>query len=78
MLNLALGGMGLRFRDPVNEDEILRLRFQLPGTTTVIHAQGEIAWADPQGGVGVRFVSLAGNSRVELEKWIQARAGTVN
>ena len=71
-----MAGMGLRFRDPIKEDEILRLRFQLPGTTTVIHAQGEIVWADPQGGVGIRFVSLSGNSRVELEKWIQARAGS--
>jgi DNA-binding response OmpR family regulator len=74
--NLALGGMGLHLRDPIEEDEILRLRFQLPGTTTVIQAQGEIVWADPQGGVGIRFVGLAGNSRVELEKWIQARART--
>jgi len=74
LVNLAMAGMGLRFRDPVKEDEILRVRFQLPGTATIIHAQGEIVWADPQGGVGVRFVSLSGNSRVELEKWIQARA----
>jgi len=74
LVNLAMAGMGLRFSDPVKEDEILRLRFQLPGTATVIQAQGEIVWADPQGGVGIRFVSLAGNSRVELEKWIQARA----
>ena len=68
--NLALGGMGLRVRDPISEDEILRLRFQLPGTQTVIHAQGELVWADPQGGVGIRFVSLSGSSRVELENWI--------
>ena len=74
IVNLALGGMGLHLRDPIEEDEILRLRFQLPGTTTVIQAQGEIAWADPQGGIGIRFVGLSGNSRVELEKWIQARA----
>lgn len=74
LVNLAMAGMGLRFRDPVKEDEILRLRFQLPGTTTVIHAQGEIVWADPQGVVGIRFVSLSGTSRVELEKWIQIRA----
>lgn len=73
MLNLALGGMGLRLRDPVEEDEILRLRFQLPGTATMVHAQGEIVWADPQGGVGIRFVSLTGDSRRELEKWIQGR-----
>lgn len=74
LVNLAMAGMGLRFSDPVREDEILRLRFQLPGTATVIQAQGEIVWADPQGCVGIRFVSLSGNSRVELEKWIQARS----
>ncbi|MFI5107359.1 MAG: PilZ domain-containing protein [Terriglobales bacterium] len=76
LVNLAMAGIGLRFRDPIKEDEIIRLRFQLPGTTTVIHAQGEIVWADPQGGMGIRFVSLSGDSRVELEKWIQARAGS--
>ena len=74
MVNLATGGMGLRLHDPVGEDEILRVRFQLPGTTTLIQAQGEIVWTDPQGGAGIRFVSLSGNSRMELEKWIQARA----
>jgi DNA-binding response OmpR family regulator len=73
--NIALGGMGLHLRDPIEEDEILRVRFQLPGTTTVIQAQAEIVWADPQGGVGIRFVGLAGDSRAELAKWIQARTG---
>jgi len=74
LVNLAMAGIGLRFRDPIKEDEILRLRFQLPGTATVIHAQGEIVWADPQGCVGIRFVGLSGSSRVELEKWVQARS----
>ena len=74
IVNLAMGGMGLRMHDPIREDDILRVRFQLPGTATVVQAQAELVWADPQGGVGIRFVSLAGNSRVELEKWIQARA----
>jgi len=74
IVNLALGGMGLRFRDPIKEDEILRLRFQLPGSTSVIHAQAELVWTDPQGGVGLRFISLSPDSRAQLEKWIQARA----
>jgi len=78
ILNLALGGMGLRFRDPVDQEEILRLRFQLPGTSTTVHAQGEIVWIDPQGGVGIRFVSLGGNSRRELEKWVQSHVQSVN
>jgi len=74
IVSLALGGIGLRLADRIVEDEILRVRFEIPGTNSVLQAQGEIVWADPQGGVGVRFVSLSPASRVALEKWIQARA----
>jgi DNA-binding response OmpR family regulator len=74
IVNLALGGMGLRLRDAITDDEILRIRFQLPNSTTVIQAQGEVAWTDPQGGVGIRFLSLSGDSRAELEKWLQNRS----
>ena len=76
IINLALGGMGLRLSERIVDDEILRVRFQLPGTTTVIQVQGEMVWADPQGGVGIRFVSLSGQARAALEKWIQDRAGS--
>jgi len=78
IVNLALGGMGLRLADRIVEDEILRVRFQLPGTASVVQAQGEIVWTDPQGVVGLRFVSLAGASRAALEKWIQARGSAAD
>ena len=74
--NLALGGMGLRLRDRIADDEILRIRFQLPRTTTVIQVQGEMVWTDPQGGVGIRFVSLSDQARTAIEKWMRARAGS--
>ena len=74
--NLALGGMGLRLSDRIVDDEILRVRFQLPGTSTVIQAQGEMVWTDPQGGIGIRFVSLSSEARAALEKWMRARAAS--
>jgi len=74
--NLALGGMGLRLSDRIIDDEILRVRFQLPGTSTVIQAQGEMVWTDPQGGIGIRFVSLSSEARAALEKWMRARAAS--
>ena len=76
VINIAMGGMGLRLNDRIVDDEILRVRFQLPGTTTVVQAQGEIVWADPRGGVGIRFVSLSAQARAALEKWLRARAGS--
>jgi len=78
IVNLALGGMGVRLADRIVEDEILRVRFQLPGTASVVQAQAEIVWTDPQGVVGLRFVSLAGASRAALEKWIQARGSAAD
>ena len=78
IINVAIGGMGLRLGDRVVDDEIVRVRFQLPGTATVVQAQGEIVWADPQGGVGIRFVSLSGQARAALGKWIQARTGSIS
>ena len=74
--NLALGGMGLRLSDRIVDDEILRVRFQLPGTSTVIQAQGEMVWTDPQGGIGIRFVNLSSEARAALEKWMRARAAS--
>jgi len=76
IINLAMGGMGLRLGDRIVDDEIVRVRFQLPGTATVVQGQGEIVWADPQGGVGIRFVSLSGQARAALGKWIQACTGS--
>ncbi|HVP52147.1 MAG TPA: PilZ domain-containing protein [Terriglobales bacterium] len=76
VINIAMGGMGLRLNDRIVDDEILRVRFQLPGTTTVVQAQGEIVWVDPRGGVGIRFVSLSGQARAALEKWLRSRAGS--
>jgi len=72
--NLALGGMGIRLADRLEEDDILRLRFQLPGTAAMIQARGEIAWADPEGRVGIRFVSMPDSTRAEVEKWLTLRA----
>jgi CheY-like chemotaxis protein len=74
IVDLAMGGMGLRFHDPVDHNEILSLRFQLPGTATVIQARGEIAWADPQGVAGIKFMDLKEASRSELEKWLRTCA----
>ena len=72
--NLSQGGIGICLADPIVEDEIVRLRFQLPGSTAPIHAMGEIAWADAEGRAGIRFTSISDAARSELKRWSMVRA----
>jgi DNA-binding response OmpR family regulator len=50
-LNVSLGGIGLRVRDLIEENEIVHLRFWLPECATSIQARGEIAWSSPRPGL---------------------------
>jgi CheY-like chemotaxis protein len=76
--NLSLGGLGLRMRDPMEEDDIVHLRFWLPECSTPIQARGEIAWSDRQGNAGLRFISMSQHSLSHLARWLQRLALTTS
>ena len=75
-LNVSLGGIGLRVRDPIEEDEIVHLRFWLPECATSIQARGEIAWSDLEGNAGIRFTAMSERSLAALTQWLQRLALT--
>ena len=68
--NISEGGIGLRFEEPLLVDDILSLRFELPGSPHRFRARGEIAWAEPGGRVGIRFLSISEPGRTELGAWL--------
>jgi DNA-binding response OmpR family regulator len=72
-LNVSEGGMALRSESPIDADEPVRLKFQLPGSSHTVLLRGEIAWSDPQGFAGVRFVSIMGAGSDVLRSWLQAQ-----
>ena len=74
--NVSLGGLGLRVRDPLEEDEIVHLRFWLPQCPTPVQARGEIAWSDRQGNAGIRFTAMSQGSLAALAQWLQLLALT--
>jgi DNA-binding response OmpR family regulator len=78
--NISEGGIGLCLEEVIREDEVLSLRFELPGCKHRFLLRGEIAWADPTGRMGVRFVGMAAPANDELGMWLavhRAAAGQV-
>ena len=74
--NVSLGGVGLHVGDPMEEDEIVHVRFRLPEDATSIQARGEIAWSDRQGNAGIRFTSMSEAALAGLTHWLQRLALT--
>ena len=70
IFNISRGGVGLRTSEPIEEDELLRLRFSLPGALVPLQAYGEIAWADHAGNCGLRFLGMSNPSRRVLSDWL--------
>ncbi len=70
-LNISLGGLGLRIPEPIGDDEVVQLRLRLPGCVLPMQARGEVAWADPEGNCGVKFVGMSESSHAILTEWLQ-------
>jgi len=74
MLMLSENGMELMAAHPQNQGAQFSFRFSLPEGGSEINGRCEIAWANPNGQSGVRFLDLAEDFRVGIKKWIAASA----
>jgi CheY-like chemotaxis protein len=77
LLDLSETGMEVLTAEPQNRGVQLRFHFQLPDRALEIEASGEIAWANPNGQTGVRFLDLDEASTAKLRAWMQAAASSV-
>jgi CheY-like chemotaxis protein len=73
VFNLSVGGMGVRVSEPLCDDEIVHLRFSLPGYPRCIQARGEIAWADRDGNMGFKFIGIGQECATALTQWLQRK-----
>ena len=72
--NISEGGIALALRHAVPKNVQPRVQFTLPGTTTSMDMEGEVAWADLKGHVGLRFLNVPPSSQEFLENWITQQA----
>ena len=77
MLDLSQTGMDLLAAQPLQPAALIGLRFTLPDGSLEIDTHGEIAWANPNGQSGVRFLDLPEAQVERLKSWLLANASEV-
>jgi DNA-binding response OmpR family regulator len=75
LLDLSETGMDVLTAEAQVPGALLNFRFQLPDGSLEIHAQGQVAWANPNGQTGVHFLDLDESVKAQLKVWLQAAAG---
>jgi PilZ domain len=70
--NLSESGAAVQAVGPLRLNQSVRMRFDLLNPKTRVDAHAEVAWANPGGQAGVRFVGLAPQVRRQLNDWIFA------
>ncbi len=70
LINLSQGGLQVRVADGFDPADTSRVSFDLPGTNCGVTAEVEIAWADNQGNVGIRFAKMTAQMKQTLRLWL--------
>jgi hypothetical protein len=71
LMNLSQGGLGIRVGQPLPTTGPVQIRFALPGTRRSMKMEGEVAWMDPRGNAGIRFVETNQRSKRDLQLWLE-------
>jgi CheY-like chemotaxis protein len=75
LLDLSETGMDVLTAEPQTQGAALAFHFQLPDSSLVIEASGEVAWANTNGQTGVRFMEVPEGMAAGLKRWLQTAAG---
>jgi hypothetical protein len=73
LLDLSEDGADVLSSHPLSPSASLNLQFTLPDGA-LVELRGEVAWANPNGQSGVRFVGLQQNVRASLRDWVLTNA----
>jgi uncharacterized protein (TIGR02266 family) len=71
LMNLSQGGVGIRVRQPLPTGGPIRVSFALPERKRSLRVEGEVAWMDQRGNVGIRFVDSDQRTKRDLQLWLE-------
>src|SRR6185437_12293420 len=74
LLDISEEGMDVLSAQTLYPTAAISGRFQLPESDFQFEVQSEVAWANPNGQSGVRFVDLTENAREALKFWFSTHA----
>jgi len=69
--NISRGGMAIRGAEPLAPGSAIQFVLELPRVE--VRGRGEVAWAKPEGLMGIRFYLMGEEVRKILWPWIQRR-----
>ncbi len=71
-VDLSEDGIGVRLARRHRERGPMHLQFKLPGSNRLIEAEAELAWENPNGQAGLRFLELPAATREALKIWLKS------
>ncbi|MDP9158887.1 MAG: PilZ domain-containing protein [Acidobacteriota bacterium] len=74
LLDLSQDGMDILSVQPLCPSAAVLAHFMLKETDTEVEIRGVVAWANPNGESGVRFVDVPAALRATLKEWVVNRA----
>jgi transposase-like protein len=73
-VNISAGGLAARSSAALDHGSSLEVIFHLPDAASPIEAQVQLAWAGPDGLVGLKFVEIHPALERELHRWLFEKA----
>lgn len=77
LLDLSEGGMEVLTAEPQIKGSLIAFHFQLPDGSIELEARGEVAWANPNGQTGVRFLDVSAPASSNLKEWVRMAVATL-
>jgi CheY-like chemotaxis protein len=73
--NISRGGMAVRCRESLQPGCALHFVLELPRSGPV-HGRGEVAWANTDGNMGIRFYLMGEDVKTTLWQWMEQRSAS--
>lgn len=74
LLDLSIGGMDVLAAKPLLHGTLAEVSFQLPESGGGVASSTEVAWATPNGQIGLRFLDLNEKTRETVAAWLASHS----
>lgn len=72
ILNLSMGGAGVKSEKPLKSGSMVTLRFAIPGGKNDTEIAGRVTWTNKEGHHGVQFNEPPAPLRTAIQRWLRA------
>ncbi len=73
ILDLSEGGIAIQSLAPMQDEQVVTLSFQMPGTLHTIKTTAKVVWTDASGRIGMEFQELGDQDRKRLKLWVEEK-----